>query len=396
MADIQRIIEQDKAHYMNTYGDRIPLCFTHGQGSTLFDQDGRSYLDFLGGIAVNALGYGDEEFASVIGRQAAQIAHCSNYFYIEQQAELARMLCEATCADRVFFGSTGSEANEGAIKLARKYFRKQGVDRYEIISTLNSFHGRTLGALAATGQDKYRAPFSPMPAGFINVPYGDAKAVEQAMTERTCAVLVECIQGEGGVIPGGREYLSALRALCDEKGVLLIMDEVQTGMGRTGSLFAHQHYGVEPDIFTSAKALGNGLPIGALLCKELCAAFEPGDHGTTFGGNPLSCSAGIYALSRINRPEFLASVARKGEALMDALRRLANNCPAILDVRGAGLMIGIELDKNHPVKKVSALLRDRGVIVGTAGGNTLRLLPPLVMHESELLSIVPLLQEILA
>lgn len=393
---IESVIALDKAHYMNTYGERIPLAFTHGMGSTLYDQDGKAYIDFLAGIAVNVLGYAHEEFTHALIEQMGKILHCSNYFYIPQQAQLAEALCRHSCADRVFFASTGAEANEGAIKLARKYFKAKGEQRFEVISAHNSFHGRTLAALAMTGQEKYRAPFSPMPAGFINVPYGDIAAVKDAMSDKTCAVLMECIQGEGGIIEGGRDYLQALRTLCDKNGALLIFDEVQTGMGRTGKLFAHQLYGVEPDVFTLAKALGNGIPISAILAKEFCSAFAPSEHGTTFGGNPLSCTAGLAVMSELTKPGFLEKVAVKGARLKGKLLELKKHRHAIVDVRGEGLMVGVELHADYAVKDIAAAARAKGFILGIAGNNTLRLVPPLVIAETELDSLVEVLDELLA
>ena len=395
MPDLSTIIAADHAHYMNTFGERIPLCFTHGQGATLYDQNGKAYTDFLAGIAVNALGYGDEGFLSAITEQAKKLIHCSNYFYIESQAMLAQALCESTCADRVFFANSGAEANEGALKLARRYFYSQGKPRAGVVSALHSFHGRTFATLAATGQEKYRAPFVPLVPGFVNVPYNDLSAMEEAVDETTCAVLVECIQGEGGVIPAEKEYLQGLRALCDRTGALLIFDEVQTGMGRTGRLFAHQAYGVEPDIFTSAKALGGGLPIGAVLAREKYCAFVPGDHGTTFGGNPLCCAAGLYVLGAVTQPGFLEAVDAKGKKLFTALSALKGRCEAILDVRGMGLMLGVQLSDSLPVGKAAAALREKGFLAGTAGQNTLRLVPPLTIGEEELLSIVPALEAVL-
>ena len=330
-----------------------------------------------------------------IFKQAQDLIHCSNYFYIESQALLAQALCEHSCADRAFFANSGAEANEGALKLARRYFYGKGESRPGVVSTLSSFHGRTFATLAATGQEKYQAPFRPLVPGFVNVPYNDLSAMEAAVNEQTAAVLVECIQGEGGVIPAEKAYLEGLRALCDRTGALLIFDEVQTGMGRTGKLFAHEHYGVEPDIFTAAKALGGGLPIGAVLAKEPFCAFTPGDHGTTFGGNPLCCAAGLYVTNAITAPGFLEAVEQKGAAFLAALKELSAHCPAIADVRGLGLMIGVQLVPTLPVGKVAAALRGRGFLAGTAGQNTLRLVPPLVISENELFSLLPALSEVL-
>jgi len=387
--DMNALIAADKANYMNTFGQRIPLCFERGEGCALFDQDGKAYLDFLGGIAVNALGYGEAGFISAVESQLEKLIHCSNYFYNEPQTLLAEALCQNSCADKAFFTNSGAEANEGAMKLARAYFYKKGRPREGFVSALHSFHGRTIATVAATGQEKYQKPFAPLLPGVRHVPFNDKETLKAAVTEQTAGLILECIQGEGGVWPADAEYLRFARELCNKTGTLLILDEVQTGMGRTGKLFCHQHYGVEPNIFTLAKALGNGLPIGAVLAKDSCAAFEPGDHGTTFGGNPLCCSAGLYVVNRITAPGFLEGVCEKGAKLKAALSALTAECQNIADVRGIGLMIGVQLAEKRPVKEAAAKLRELGFIAGTADGNTLRLLPPLVMEEDALLSIVP-------
>ena len=394
--DYEQIKALSDTYYMNTFGERQPIILTHGSGCTLYDETGKAYTDLLAGIAVCALGYDHPALGEAIASQAKKLIHCSNYFYTEQQARLAQILCENTCADRVFFANSGAEANEGAIKLARKVFFDRGENRYEIVSMENSFHGRTLATLAATGQKKYREAFLPMPEGFINVPYRDIDAVRSAIGEHTAAVLVEPIQGEGGVIEGGAQYLKALRALCDEKGILLIFDEIQCGMGRTGKLFAHQAYGVEPDIFTVAKALCGGIPSGAILAKESCCAFKPGDHGTTFGGNPLACAAGIAVLGEILKPGFLEDVVNKGSLLKSGLEKLKRRYPdKIVDVRGMGLMIGAQLAERTPAKKVQEKLIQMGFLPGTAGKNTLRLLPPLVIDEKQILAFLDALDELL-
>ena len=391
--DINTIIQTDASCYMNTFGQRIPLAFTHGEGCRLYDQDGKEYLDFLAGIAVNSLGYSNQAFKDAVTEQLNKLIHCSNYFYNEPQTTLAAMLVQNTCADRVFFTNSGAEANEAAMKLARKYFYDKGQDRTEFISAKSSFHGRTFATVAVTAQEKYQKPYAPLLPGVSHVAYNDIDAMKAAVNPHTCAIIVECIQGEGGVTPANPEYLKALRQLCDETGTLLIFDEVQTGMGRTGWLYCHQGYGVEPDIFTSAKALGNGLPIGAVLAKEFCCAFGPGDHGTTFGGNPLCCAAGVSVLNTMLAPGFLESVQEKGKKLMAALKAI--DSPFIADVRGRGLIIGVELTADHPVAEASAKLREKGFIIGTAGRNTIRLVPPLVMEETDLLSIAPAIAEIL-
>ena len=394
--NIQDIMTLDGEHYMNTFGKRVPICFERGQGVALTDTEGKTYIDFLAGIATNALGYAHPGFTEAICQQAGKILHCSNYFYIEQQAQLAAALCEHTCADRVFFGSTGAEANECAIKLARKYFSAHNEDRFEIISANDSFHGRTLATLAATGQPRLQEGFSPLPSGFVHVPFGDIHAVKTAITPHTAAVLIEPIQGEGGVFEGGTDYLQALRTLCDEQGILLIFDEVQTGMGRTGTLFAYQGYGVEPDIFTSAKALGNGIPISACLCKEYVSAFQPGDHGTTLGGNPMSCTAGLFMVRTMTQPGFLEHVNDIAAYFKQLLSTLMQKLPQqIVDIRGRGLLLGVQLQDDIPVTSVKSALAERGFIIGTAGNNTLRFVPPLIIEKEHVDALLPAFEETL-
>ncbi|HPD01456.1 MAG TPA: aspartate aminotransferase family protein, partial [Acetivibrio sp.] len=295
---LNEIVELDKKYFMNTFGNRTPVCFDHGKGINLWDLDGKKYYDFLAGIAVSALGHSHPKLVNAIKEQAEKLIHCSNLYYIENQAKLAKILVENSCASKVFFANSGAEANEGAIKLARIFFKKKGMpEKFEIITLEKSFHGRTLATIAATGQDKYQKPYSPLTPSFLKVPINDLGALEKAINGSTCAVMIEPIQGESGVNLTSIEYMQGVRKLCDEKGILLIFDEVQCGLGRTGKLFAYEHLGIEPDIFTLAKALGGGFPIGALCAKEhVASAFEPGDHGSTFGGNPLACAAGLAVM----------------------------------------------------------------------------------------------------
>jgi len=394
--NIQQVQKLDQAYYMNCFGTRLPVMPVRGEGSTLYDENGNAYTDFLAGIAVNSLGYGHPRVTAAIKEQAEQLIHSCNYFYNEPQAKLARLLCTYSCGDKVFFSNSGAEANEGAIKLARAYFYKKGEDRYEVITATNSFHGRTLATVTATAQPKYQAPFGPLPQGFSYVPYGDLAALEAAIGPHTAAVMLEPIQGEGGVIESGKAYLEGVRKLCDENGILLIFDEVQCGMGRTGYLFAHQFYEVEPDIFTTAKALGSGLPIGAVLAQDPCCAFAPGDHGSTFSGNPLCCSVGLAVMETLLAPGFMAEVGKKGASLKAKLAELQNKFPEkIVDVRGQGLMIGAQFSEDIPVKDIQSKLLEKGYIVGTAGGNTLRLLPPLVITMGEINGLITALSEVL-
>ncbi len=310
--------------------------------------------------------------------------HTSSLYYIENQAKLAQKLVENTCADRVFFCNSGAEANEGAFKLAKIYFYKKGIDKTEIITLDHSFHGRTLATVAATGQEHYQAPYRPLTPGFKQVEPNNFEAMEKAVTDKTAAIMIELIQGESGVHPMSEEYVKKLRKLCDDKGILLIFDEVQTGMGRTGHLFAHQMYGVYPDIFTSAKALGGGIPIGAVCAsEEVAGAFEPGDHGTTFGGNPFATAAGLAVFEVFEKEKLVENAEKTGEYFIERLNALKEkHADKIKEVRGAGLLIGIELDKSI-AKDIFKKLFDDGILTSLCGGTTLRLAPPLIISENE-------------
>jgi len=392
---LKEIIEKEKMYYMNTFS-RFPVCFTHGNGIYLYDTEGNEYRDYFSGIAVSALGHSHPALVNAICEQAKKFIHCSNLYYIEQQVNLAELIVKNSCADRVFFANSGAEANEGAIKLARLYFRKKGFpEKYEIITLNNSFHGRTLATIAATGQEKHQARYSPLTPKFSNVPINDAAALEKAINENTCAVMIEPIQGESGVNPTTVEYMNAVRKICDEKGVLLIFDEVQCGLGRTGKLFGYQHYGVEPDIFTLAKALAGGFPIGALCAKEFVAsAFEPGDHGSTFGGNPLACSAGFAVLSTIINERLSDNAAEVGNYFFEKMEEVKKEFPIIKEIRGKGLMIGVEFTK--PVaKEVNKKLFERKCLLGTSGENILRILPPLIVTKKDMDILINTLTEVL-
>lgn len=392
----EEIIQLDKLYYMNTFGNRTHAIVPEsGRGSTIYDKDGKAYIDFLAGIAVNVLGYGHPVLTQAVINQVQKMMHCSNNFYIESQSLLAQLLVQNSCGDRVFFANSGAEANEGAIKLARKYFYKKNANKYEIITTNNSFHGRTMATLAATGQEKYQKPFKPMPQGFKSVAFNDLKAARDAVSDTTCAIMIELIQGEGGVIEAHPDYVTGLKNLCMEKGLLLIFDEVQTGIGRTGKMFAYEHYGVEPDIFTLAKGLGGGIPIGAVVAKNAVAsAFEPGDHGTTFGGNPLACSAGAAVISTLIKDNLIQSSMSKGTYFKNKLSSLSKNYPFIRDVRGKGLMLGLELDCSIPGKSITKACQDKGFIINCAGNNTLRFVPPLVIELFEIDLLVQALDDI--
>ena len=375
----------DKEYYMNTFGDRLPVVFTHGKGMKLYDDNGNIYYDFLGGIAVNALGHSHPVFTDAIKKQVDKLLHTSSLYYIENQARLAEKLVKSTCADKVFFCNSGAEANEGAFKLAKIYFYKKGIDRYEIISLDHSFHGRTLATVAATGQPHYQAPYKPLTPGFKQIAPNDFDAVVNSVTDKTAAIIVELIQGESGVHPMDIEYAKKLREFCTQKGILLIVDEVQTGMGRTGKLFAHELYGIEPDIFTSAKALGNGVPIGAVCAKaEVASAFEPGDHGTTFGGNPLATAAGLAVFDIIESENLLENADKMGKLFRLKLSDIMAKYPdKVVAVRGEGLLIGIEL-KPEIAKSVFTSLHNRKMLTSLCKGLTIRVAPPLNITESEI------------
>lgn len=393
MKPLQEIMHNDETYYMNTFGKRNPVAFTHGEGMKLFDTEGKPYLDFFAGIAVNSLGYHHPALTKTIQQQAQKVLHTSSVFYIEQQARLAKLLVTNSCADRVFFCNSGAEANEGAIKLARKYFWNKGEPRPEFITLQSSFHGRTLATVSATGQEKYQKPYAPLVEKFIHVPINDIEAFRAQVTEKTAAVMLELIQGESGVHPIDPAYLAEVRNICDEKGILLIFDEVQTGVGRTGKLFCYENYGVEPDIFTLAKGLGGGVPIGALLAKEPFCAFEPGDHGTTFGGNPLSCACGICVIQELLEHGLIENAERTGAYFQAALKNISS--PLIAEVRGMGLMIGVEMTAGIG-KTVQKLLQEKGILAGAVGDKILRLVPPLIITEKEVDIFVTNLTAVLA
>lgn len=393
---LEEIIQLDKQHYMNTFGDRFPVCFEKGEGLKLFDDKGNTYYDFLGGIAVNALGHGHKDFINALKNQLDKVIHTSSLYYIENQAKLARKIAESTCAERVFFANSGAEANEGAFKLAKIYHYKKGDGKYEIISLDKSFHGRTLATVAATGQEKYQKPYQPLTPGFKQVEPNNFEAVLVAVTDKTAAVIIELIQGESGVHPMDREYVQKLRKLCDEKDIILIFDEVQTGMGRTGALFAHQLYGVEPDIFTCAKALGGGVPIGAVCaCEKTANVFEPGDHGTTFGGNPLAAAAGLAVFDIYEKENLVENAENIGAYFFEKLNDLKDKTEGkITDVRGAGLLIGIQIT-DEIAKAVSKKLFDDGFLVSLCGGNTIRIAPPLIINKNDVDLFVNELKKVL-
>jgi predicted acetylornithine/succinylornithine family transaminase len=363
---------------------RTPIALVKGRGCKVWDADGKEYLDFLCGIAVNSLGHCNPAIVKAIKQQAQQLLHVSNLYYTRPQAELARDLCRHSFADRVFFCNSGAEANEAAIKLARRYGQEKMGGRYEIISTHNSFHGRTLATLTATGQEKVRAGYDPLPAGFRQVPYNDLGAMEAAIDgQKTVAILIEPIQAEGGVVVANEIYLLGLRELCDQRGLLLIFDEVQTGMGRTGKLFGYEHFGVKPDIMTLAKALGGGLPLGAMLAREDVAnSFGPGSHASTFGANPVSCAAGLAVMNALLKQGVLRNCVQMGKYLTRGLEGLKKRFSFIREIRGKGLLVGAELTIEGG--KIADACVKEGLLLNCTASKVLRFAPPLTIKKSEI------------
>lgn len=391
---LREIESLDEKYYMNTFGKRLPVAFERGEGLKLYAEDGRVFYDFLGGIAVNALGHSHPKLVAALKAQAEKVLHTSSLYYIENQAKLAYELVERTFADRAFFCSTGAEANEGAIKLAKIYFYKRGKDKYEVISLKNSFHGRTLATVAATGQEKYQKPYRPNIPGFYQVEANDFEALKASVTDKTAAIVLEPIQGEGGVYPLDAEYLKKVRQLCDEREIVLIFDEVQTGMGRCGELFCYMTTGVEPDVLTSAKALGGGIPIGAVLAKEkLASAFEPGDHGTTFGGNPFATAAALAVLETFDEEALVENAKKMGVYFKEQIEKIGSD--RICEVRGRGLLVGIEIAGDFG-KKVFDALFEKGYLTSLCGGKTLRLAPPLNIKKEEIDGFCEALSDVLA
>ena len=394
--ELNNIIELDKKYFMNTFGSRTPVCFEYGKGINLWSTDGKKYTDMFAGIAVSALGHSHPKLVNAIKEQAEKFIRCSNLYYVEPQAKLAKILVENSCADKVFFSNSGAEANEGAIKLARIYFKKKGMpEKFEIITLEKSFHGRTLATIAATGQDKYQKPYSPLTPSFLKVPINNLEALKNAITDSTCAIMIEPIQGESGINLTTKEYMQGVRKLCDEKGIFLIFDEVQSGLGRTGKLFAYQHFDVEPDIFTLAKALGGGFPIGALCAKEhVACAFEPGDHGSTFGGNPLACSAGLAVMDVMLNEHLPENSDKMGGYFIEKLSVLKEKYSFITEVRGKGLMIGIQVS-NDKAKDIVNKCFEKGYLVGSVGTNIVRVLPPLIITKEDIDSFIVVLDDVL-
>lgn len=393
--DKKAIIEETEKYYLPVFG-RYPMVIELGQGCRVWENEGNEYVDAFAGIAVNSLGYNHPVLVKAISEQAGKLMHCSNLYYTEIQAKALRMVAEATGMDRIFFANCGAEGNEGAMKLARKYGVSKAPTKYKIISADESFHGRTFDTLAATGHDYYHVGYGPLSPGHVLVPYGDIKALEAQMDDDVCAVLLEPIQGEGGVHVPPDEYLQQVRALCDKHDALLIFDEVQTGVARTGKWFAYMHSGVKPDILTFAKGIGGGFPVAGFAVPErLAHVFKPGDHGGTFGGNPLACAAVYATLTTIKSEGLVDKVAEKGEYFKNELRKLQEKYPdKVTDVRGCGLMLGMEVaGEGKPI--VESCLANN-VIVNCTAGNVIRIVPPLIISREEIDIVVAALDKALA
>ena len=384
-------IEKFNDSVMHTYG-RYDLVMESGSGREAVDENNKKYIDFGSGIGTNSLGYCDEEWADAVCKQVRSIQHTSNYYYTAVQAEFANKLCKTTGYDKVFFGNSGAEANECAIKIARKYsFDKYGKGRSTIITLVNSFHGRTMATLSATGQDVFHNYFFPFLEGFVHTPANDIEALKKCADDTVCAIMIEMVQGEGGVVKLDEDFVKAVRAICDEKDILMIADEVQTGAGRTGKFLASEHFGVKPDITTMAKGIAGGIPIGACLASEKCSSvLVPGTHGSTFGGNPIACAGGNVVVSRVSSPEFLAEVQKKSEYIFDKVSKMKG----VASVSGLGLMIGIELTEKKAADVVKAAL-DKGLLLLTAK-TKVRLLPPLTITYEEIDAGLKIIEELLA
>jgi acetylornithine/N-succinyldiaminopimelate aminotransferase len=397
--------EQFDRYVMTTYG-RFPLALARGQGCRVWDTDGTEYLDFVAGIATCTLGHAHPTFVRAVTEQVQTLHHVSNLYYIPSQGELAQWLVEHSCADRVFFCNSGAEANEGAIKLARKYAHTVlNIDEPVILTAQSSFHGRTLATVTATGQPKYHQNFHPLVSGFHYVPYNDIAALEAAIAEldrterRVCAILLEPLQGEGGVRPGDIAYFQRIRQICDETGILLILDEVQAGMGRTGTYWGYENLGIEPDVFTSAKGLGGGIPIGAMLCKEFCNVFAPGDHASTFGGNPFACGVALSVCHTLESENLLENVRLRGEQLRSGLKAIAADYPHLIsEVRGWGLINGLELNADSKMNAADVVkaAMDNGLLLVPAGMKVVRFVPPLIVSAEEIDRALQAMQQVLS
>lgn len=385
--------ELEQKLFMRTF-KRLPITLVRGKGALVWDDKGREYLDFVGGWGVNSLGHCHPVMVKAIKKQVETLTQASNQFYTIPQVQLAELLVQTSCLDRVFFSNSGAEANEGAVKLARRYGKLYLNGAYQIVTTHNSFHGRTLAMVAATGQQKFQEPYIPLPDGFVNVDYNDIEAIKGVTTDEVCAVMLEPVQGEGGVNIADTDYLKEVRAWCDERGILFILDEVQTGIGRTGTLFAYEQFGIEPDIMTLAKGLGSGVPIGALLAKERVSVFAFGEHGSTFGGNPLVCAAAFATLKFIVDNKIPEKVKRVEHYFINQLTDLQQQFDSITDIRGRGLLIAIGFSDNI-AEEVTLACLGKGLLVNQVKPDAVRFMPPLIITEREVDRASDILSEVL-
>ena len=394
----QEIMAKDKAGYLPVFS-RYEIVLDHGEGAYVWDHNGKKYLDFLGGIAVNVLGHNHPALVKAVSEQAGKMLHCSNLYYTQAQADAADKLAKLSGLEdaKVFFGNSGAEANEGAIKLARKFTHQQNPEKSQIITAWMSFHGRTLATLTATGQPHYQEGVGPLPEGFDYVHYNDIAELEKMMSDKTCAVMLETIQGEGGVYTPNPGYLQQVRELCDKHGALLIFDEIQAGIGRSGEFFAYDKYGVKPDIVTLAKGLAGGVPIGAFVARgEVARAMQPGDHGTTFGGNPLACAAANVVLDTVPQAEFLAHIRQVGSYFKQQLSSLQEKFPALIsEVRGEGLILGAELSRDDIGRDIVNECLSEGIIINCTVGKVLRFIPPLIINEEQVDEVISALAKVL-
>ncbi|MBQ1509831.1 MAG: acetylornithine transaminase [Selenomonadaceae bacterium] len=393
-ATAQDIFEKDAKDYLPVF-NRYKIVLDHGDGVYVYDNTGKKYIDFLGGIAVNVLGHAYKPLVDAVAGQTGRLIHCSNLYYTQPQADAASKLVELSGLGKAFFGNSGAEANEGAIKIARKYAHGISPDKSQIITAWDSFHGRTIATLTATGQPKYHEGFGPLPEGFDYVHYNDIAELEKLMSDKTCAVMLETIQGEGGVHPPKDDYLKKVRALCDKYHALLILDEIQAGIGRSGKFFAYENYGIKPDIVTLAKGLAGGVPIGAfIVTDEVAMAFHAGDHGTTFGGNPLACAAANVVLDTVPKQEFLKNVEEVGAYFRQKLEDLQEKYPSLItEVRGKGLILGAQLSK--PGRDIVNEVLDKGAIINCTAGTVLRFIPPLIITKEQVDEVLGILASVL-
>ncbi len=393
-ATAQQIFEKDAKDYLPVF-NRYKIVLDHGDGVYVYDNTGKKYIDFLGGIAVNVLGHAYQPLVDAVAGQAGRLIHCSNLYYTQPQADAASKLVELSGLGKAFFGNSGAEANEGAIKIARKYAHGISPDKSQIITAWDSFHGRTIATLTATGQPKYHEGFGPLPEGFDYVHYNDIDELEKLMSDKTCAVMLETIQGEGGVYPPKDDYLKKVRELCDKYQALLILDEIQAGIGRSGKFFAYENYGIKPDIVTLAKGLAGGVPIGAfIVTDEVAKAFHAGDHGTTFGGNPLACAAANVVLDTVPKQEFLKNVEEVGTYFRQKLEDLQKKYPSLItEIRGKGLILGAQLSK--PGRDIVNEVLDKGAIINCTAGSVLRFIPPLIITKDQVDEVLGILDSVL-